>query len=404
MYIPSNFIVSVLKNEQIGVFCESNTDGDKAIIGKLPSSAIKSIALGAKLEFYVLVSTKKPHYIAFCMKVYDNLSQPLHAFLAQRWVHSNNILDFSFFDTDIELVLFDETDMPVQEATIRLKTNFKNKRIKQCLTSMKLESASDYGLVNQFTDSALATLGFPFSNDPAFPILQYKFNVFISDIHSKLSFHINEQGLVQYNISEDIDGNRQENQIYQSLCLVSDSRTYNSPMVTIGKKARELTDIFTVSNFGQLIAIESKCLKVDHDTASKENKRTSSSIIKHCIKALDQLEGVAKAIKREEKVAEQNGQAISLSVDSSFYGIVLIDEYRPSPDWAKVIEKMAKLSEQHNICLNIITVSELIYTIKLCNSDISLFIESLDTRFAKVLDVNSVNIKFINSTLPTSVE
>ncbi|MPW27799.1 hypothetical protein F9L16_02165 [Agarivorans sp. B2Z047] len=404
MYIPSRFAYEVLVSEKIGVLCESNNKGDKAIIAKLPTSTIKAIALGAKVDFYVFTTSRKPYYLALCMKIFDNKCSPMHALLAQRWQNSNNILDFSFFDSELDFVLFDETDASVQESKIKIKTNFRNKRVRNVLQNMKFTSSNDYDAVNHFTDSVCADLGFNYDSHPHYPIASFKFSTEIKDIHTVKTIHVNEQSSTHYDVIKDIDGARQERQIYQSLCLMDNSKTAISPLVTIGKKERELTDVLTITQNQQLIAVESKCLQVDKDAVGKSYERTAASIVKHCKKALSQLEGVYKSIKRGERIYDEHDNTLLLEGNNSFYGIVLIDEFRPSNDWEEVINLMQSLSNTHNVCLNIISISEMIYTMKLCTSNTSLFIELLENRQQACIDANTIDIRFTNSSLPTMVE
>jgi hypothetical protein len=404
MYIPSKFLHEILCSEKVGVFCESNKQGNKAIIAKLPAATIKALALGAKVDFYVLTTSKKPHYLALCLKIFDNESSPMIAMLPQRWQNSNNILDFSFFDSQLDLVLFDETDAPVQANKIKIKTNFRNKRVKNVLQHTDFTSSNDYDSVNDFMSSVFADLGFDYDAHPHYPIVSFKFSVEITEIHSITAIHANEQGSTHYDLTQDIDGTRQERQIYQSLCLIGNSKTAISPLVRIGKKERELTDILTITQNQQLVAIESKCLQVDKDTVKKSYERTTARIIKHCKKALGQLEGVYKTIKRGEIIYDENNNTLFLGNEYSFYGIVLIDEFRPSKDWCEIINLMQELSNKHNVCLNIISLSELIYDIKRCTSNMNLFLESLESRYQTCIDLNTIDIQLTNYSLPTMVE
>ncbi|WP_087820697.1 hypothetical protein [Photobacterium aquimaris] len=402
MYIPSSFLYQLLRSEQIGIFCESNNEGDKAIIAKLPTSTIKAISLGAKVEFYVFTTSVEPHYLALCMKVFDNKNSPMHAILTQRWQNSNNILDVSFFDSELDLVLYDETDAPVQASRIKIKTNTSNKNVKDILQNTKFISLYDYKSGNDFTDSVCADLGFDFLFHPDYPIVRFKFSVEITDINATKVCHYSEQGSTFYDVIQDIDGTRQERQVYQSLCLMDNSNTTISPLVTIGKKERELTDILTITANKQLVAIESKCLQVDIDTLDKSYERTSASIVKHCKKALGQLEGVYKTIKRKERIYDKDDNTLLIEDKYLFYGVVLIDEYRHSKDWNELIILMGELSNRHNICLNIITISELIYTMKLSESNIASFVKFLEKRHEACINSNTIDMRFINSSLSVS--
>lgn len=404
MYIPSGFLFKLITSEKIGVFCESNPFGDKAIIAKLPTSTIKAIALGAKIEFYLFTTSKKPFYLALCMKIYDNKSSPLYALLTQRWNDSNNIFDVSFLDSELNLSLFDETDAPIQESIIKIKTNFKNSRVKFVLKNTKFISSDDYIEANNFMDSICADLGLVHEAHPHYPIVSFKFPVEVKNTRTIKTHHVNEQGSTSYDVVQDIDGARQERQIYQSLCLMENSKTFISPLVTIGKKERELTDVLTITQNRQLIAIESKCLQVDETTVDKSHDRTSASIIKHCKKALGQLEGVYKTLKRGDRVYDESNNTLTPNETFSFYGVVLIDEFRPSKGWSEVISIIRELSNLHNICLNVISISEIIYTMKLCASNMDLFIKSLENRHKACIEEGNIDIRFINTSLPTIIK
>lgn len=402
MYIPSSFLQKVICSEQIGVFCESNSDGDKAIIAKIPTSTIKSLALGAKVEFYVYTTLKTPHYIALGMKIIDNISSPLYTIIPQRWQNSNNIFNSSFFDCELDFVVYDETDAPIQQNKIIIKTNFKNKRVHYVLKNTEFSNPSDSESSENFIDTICADLGFDYKAHPDFPIVGFKFPVKVLQVNTVFTIHANEQGTTQYDVVKDIDGSRQERQIYQALCLMDNSETTLSPLVKIGLKERELTDILTVTT-DKLIAVESKCLQFDASTFEKTSARTASNIISHCKKAIDQLEGGYKAVKRGERIYDSKGKILLSDTNYSFYGVVIIDEYRPSKDWDAIIELMQDCSNKHNICINVISVSEMIYTMKLCMSSTELFIESLEDRYKACITSKNINVRFRNSSLPTMI-
>lgn len=403
MYIPSSFLHNVICSEQIGVFCESNSDGHKAILAKMPTSTIKALSLGAKVEFYVYTTLKSPHYLALGMKIIDNVKSPLYIILTQRWQNSHNIFNSSFFDCELDFVVYDETDAPIQQNKITITTNFRNKRVHYILTNTEFSFPEDSESSEHFIDTICADLGFNYKPHPDFPIVGFKFPVIVSQVNNIFTIHANEQGVTQYDVVKDIDGTRQERQIYQALCLMNNSETTISPFVKIGLKERELTDILTVTQNKKLVAVESKCLQFDNSTFEKTPARIASNIIGHCRKAIGQLEGVYKTIKRGERVYDSEGKTLLSSGSYSFYGVVIIDEFRPSKDWDAIINAMQICCDKHNICINIISVSEIIYTMKLCMSNTELFIESLEDRYKACIQSNDINIRFRDSSLPTMI-
>ncbi|ENG5979973.1 hypothetical protein ACUSRP_003623 [Vibrio alginolyticus] len=400
MYIPSRFLFDVISSEQLGIFCESNSDGEKSIIAKLPSNTLKALALGAKSEVLVFISRNYPKYIALVLKVHDSES-PLFAVMPQRW-HDNlfNRINSDFFNEDISFVLYDETDAPVQFGKIKIKTNFRNKKSLFFIDNKDIESANDYSNVNKFLDAIFNALGEKEYETHGFSLQEFKFNIEISELQSLLTIHANEIGVTDYNLVDDIDGDRQEKQAFQALSLMNNSTCYLSPNVTIGKQTRELTDILCVTKSSDLIAIESKCLQVDRDKFDKTYERLASRLVKHCKKAIGQLQGGYKALKRGEEVTNESGEIIPIIEDFSFHGVVLIDEFKYSPSWDEVFNLVENVKSELGISINVIPISEFIYTMKLYNSDIESFSKSLELRFDICIENKSFDVKFVNSALP----
>ncbi len=398
MYIPSLFLSQLLISEKVGVFCESNSIGDRAIIAKLPTSTIKAIALGVKVEFLVFLSEdiKDSRYLALALKVYDLEDKPFHAILPLRWVNKNNMLNSDFFDHEISISIFDDTDASVLNGKIRIETDAENCRLLQLLDNGQFESSNNFIQAIQFMDSICATL----SPNSSTTVTTFKFNTSLSQMKSILTFHANIQGHTGYDVMSDIDGIRQERQIYQALCLMDDSRTYLSPLVRIGLKDRELTDVLTIMDNGSFIALESKCLQMDANSLTKKSTKVSSNLLKHCKKAIGQVEGSYKAIKRGEEVYTNKGDTLTLNTLSKCYGIILIDEYRHSTGWGEIVKNLREVSEKHNICINVVTISELIYTMKLSCSCIKKFTSLLEQRYELCTQLNDINVNFIDYSLP----
>lgn len=186
MYIPSRFLFQLMVSEKVGVFCESNSIGDKAIIAKLPTSTIKAIALGAKVEFLVFLSeyTMNSRNIALALKVYDMADNPFHAILPLRWKNKNNMLTAGFFNKELEISIFDDTDASVLNGNIRIETNFKNKRLLHLLENFQFESSNNFTQMNRFMDLICSTIT---DNSPT-TITTFKFKASLSQIKSILTY------------------------------------------------------------------------------------------------------------------------------------------------------------------------------------------------------------------------
>ncbi|MBY8058628.1 hypothetical protein KW465_03295 [Vibrio fluvialis] len=401
MYVPSSFIYEIIQSEQNAVLCESNSKGDLAILAKLPTSIIKAIMAGAPVTFYVHLTLESPSYIALVLKVQDNANNPFFAILPQRWIKDSNKLSSSFFDKDIEFTIFDETDAPVVSSRIKIKTNFKNNRLLKILSSDILKPAIDFNSSMDFMDAICSVIS---NNSPKrnkTSIKEFKFATQISTINNLRAHHINPLATATYDLSIGEDGTRQELQVYQALSLLSDSKTYHSPYVTTGKKDRELTDILCLPSTGESIIVESKALTVDDSVIGTEYEKYVSKMIKRCEKGIGQIEGTYKAIKRKDRIfVRDTNEDIDINHDGLVSGIVLIDEYRDTNRWSEIYKLVCDSKEKYDININIISVSELIYMIKLYESDMASLLSALDDRFKTSIELKTFNLKSYDYSLP----
>ncbi|WDY53799.1 hypothetical protein [Vibrio fluvialis] len=401
MYVPSSFLYEIIQSEQTGIFCESNSSGDHAILVKLPTSVLKSLIHGAKSYIHVYLTLDAPEYIALVFEVKDNTTSPFHAVIPQRWISEFNRFTSSYFDKVIELTIYDETDAPVTSADIKIKTNFKHKGLMRILSNDVLLPAIDFDSTMMFLDTVCHEIGDRSFKRHKMSLQHFKFNVEITNVTNLNAIHVNPNSSVSYNVETAIDGNRQELQIFQALSVLIGSSSYHSPYVTIGKTDRELTDLLCITSNNCSIAIESKALTMDESSVNVSYEKNISKTIKHCAKALRQIEGAYKSIRDSNRIfIRESNETIVVNPNNKFFGIVLLDEYRNSHLWSDIFDSVVKLHERHGVIINILSVSELMYIIKLCDSDSSNILTLLEKRFEKTMDLKTFTIRLIDESLP----
>lgn len=401
MYMASSFLYSIVTSEKEGVFFEESREGNRFLVSKLPIDIIKNIKNNGSAFLWVFISKSNPELIAVSLDF-----EGLYACtMPQRWISNKNKLTDEYFDEIINFVVYDDTDSPTLYGDALIKTDFKSRRMKTLLKNSPDKNTNfDFDNITRFLDVCEGEISKSRKIKGKDNILNFRMKLSFSNQKSIAVIHANQQGSSYYNLIEDEDGGRQERQLYQSLCLMSSSSTYHSPTLVegINDKERELTDILTVTDSGSVIVFESKAQEIMEGYSDKSLSRLVSASIHHCNKALTQIEGVAKRIKKgginvhDAKTKEK----IKISNDVRIFAVVAIDIFRNSNKWDEVIDRVEKLSKKHGIVINIITVSDLIYEMKLCKSNIDDLIKLLYDRHLKVVANRTLSVMYKDSSLP----
>lgn len=404
MYIPSKFLYTLINSEIVGVWVESNSRGDKAFIAKVPSSVAKAIKLGAKVELVIAVSEQKSdnRFLTLALKVYDRRDNPYFGILPQTVNSTNNIINSSFFDKPLSFSIYDELDSPVFSGKIQINSDSSNEDFIYDLDKMKFVTPSgtveSFELINIFG----YYLGLPQYRDmnPSLYMELFTYRLTVSDIQEMLTYHVHPNSLSHYTLGKDIDGTVQETQLNQSLNLFFEQHVFQSPLVTIGKSTRELTDAFALTDDYSLI-IESKCLTVNLNALNQTTDRIISNTIGHAKKALKQLVGGFKAIKRNEVIKSQSGQEIKFDRNNVQHGIVMIPEFISSNRWETIINKMITIYETYGLKVHVISLPEFAGILKKSEFDKSKLLSVLEARHHLLLTQKTIDIESINSGLPT---
>ena len=129
-------------------------------------------------------------------------------------------------------------------------------------------------------------------------------------------------------------------------------------------------------------------------------ERRISALIKHAKKALGQLEGSIKAVKRKDSLTDLYGRDIKLFTTDYNHGIAVISEFIPSDKWLEVIELIEKLAEENNAYFHVISYPELIKTLKIAGSPDIDFEQCLIQRFEAMRENRTLYIEGTDSSLP----
>jgi len=399
VYIPSASILRIIRSEQFGVWAESYNEGScSALLAKAPTTSIKAVLQGCKVQLIVGENTLEKKFLAVALKIFDTEEAPLLMPMAARTQREINGLIDLLRRKHFSFTIYDELSSPIcyGEGFIEIPTEN---------SLLQHSDTSDFYPVDNLTVANEVIDSFCYSIDPAYGTSRKHdstvgyFPLNLTTVKPMLVISTTEFGSVDYQAASLEEGQTQEKQLAHFLAYNFRDKIYHSPQVKIGGKVRELTDVLALDDTCNY-CIESKALSINASGYKNSMQRRLARSLKHSRRALDQLEGCIKAIRRGEPITTHEGESLQLESVGQVHGIVIISELIPSEQWDEIIQKIINLSNSNDAHFHVIDLSEFINIIKLSQSPTISFEQCLVERFSAILEHKTLQIKSTDSSLP----
>lgn len=398
VWVAGEYISRLAISSQGGIWFEESYDGQLGMVAKVSSNVIKALAKGCECRFWVCVSRDKPFYAVYALVVYDSSEAPFVVYnfimdTAPKYLVTRKGVGEAF-----AFCFIDETDAMVLSSSLRFVSSEGFIRSIERLNCLPLSRPSSndelFSAMDSFEVSLHEYLCRGEASDFEIGVAKCEF----SDFSFNRVSHFNEYVQSTYLQMGDIQGDIQEVQIYQMLSYCFKNLVYHAPNVTTGDKSRELIDVVALNGDGVLL-VESKCITVAADS-SLETSRQNKNLTNNCHKAIGQIEGAVKAIRRYD-VVETDGEVLEIHKSKNIHGIVLISEFIGRNGWHDIHAKLYELSEKHDIKLHVFSLGDFSMTLKLCSRDDSIF-TYLDKRFSIVKNSGELEVTIRDPSLPLS--
>jgi hypothetical protein len=309
MLVPSDDLLRALNAVQMGYFLEPCNFGSKIVLAaKLPTEQIRHLYHGAPIYFAVsYVGTPVGLALWSALSIRDDSEEP---FFIQR-VHPPDAAAqiMQLFGGDrIELHVFDELGRCV--ASFWGDEEGSAKALSELSATSAERIASDVDpLVQQVLMAQLEEI----SKHPAM-LSQIELRLPNKKTISHFDFGINvspqtdpERAHREFTVEDQRVGPLLENDISRILCrLFPPDSVFPSPVVGKGSQARELIDVVVVTD-SELLLFEAKAVDVGPVPSSMARRHKSGR--KSLQKAVRQLGGVSRHIRRQETLYLQNSYA-----------------------------------------------------------------------------------------------
>ncbi|MGF1481953.1 MAG: nuclease-related domain-containing protein [Cyanophyceae cyanobacterium] len=337
-------------------------------------------------------------YIAVGVSVFDSSDSPFLVVMLPRVCEEKNgllnLLKKRFF----AISLYDEMDYPVCSAEAKISSDFSETIEGELEKIPGLVLADEMNLANKLIDSFYYAINPKYGTQKIYEANIYFEKIEIENISTILVVSHGYSSNINYEISGDKEGATQERQIDHFLKNIFGKKVYHSPEVVIENKKRELTDILAVKK-NCFYLIESKAANVNGSGFAGNIIRKQSRTFKYAKKAVKQLEGAIKSIRRKETLYNSFGNKIIIPTESILHGIVIVSELFVSKKWNEISKKIYDVYSLTHGMIHAMDLSEFFYVLKITQTSNIGFNEGMIERFNLFYRSGNLNIKSIDSSL-----
>jgi hypothetical protein len=167
----------------------------------------------------------------------------------------------------------------------------------------------------------------------------------------------------QVNISDKDEGGTFERQIWYSMESLFINDIYLNPVVKQESNDRELTDIFAHHEYGNFL-VETKALGILSLDKEQTIERKVANVKKQILKAIKQLIGANKNIKRNLPVISKSGKEIKIDSSLIPHCIVLVSELIPFGDWEEIEKEIMLAMMNEKMYLHVMDYHEFMKYVK----------------------------------------
>jgi hypothetical protein len=326
-------------HEKGGVWYISDEYGFKILI-KSPSSAIRSIIKGCKVEFIFGKDNENEKAIFHTgVKIFDDAIHFLNLSGTHRFEREHNSLLRIMKNELIPVQLFNEMSVCVAFCVVSFDPVKRMKVIRFLGDKSDLYTGDFDEKISRSLDCFAYTIDKSLKFDNVHDIEVMSMSGSFSE-WKMMENHfagVNEASKI---VIDDLDeGGVLEKQVWTALESLFDYDIYLHPQVSHKNVKRELTDILAFSEYG-IFLIETKALGILNNEKDQNIDRKVANIQKQVEKGIKQLAGAVKKIRSSEIMFDNRGNEIKFDRTLLPHCIVLVSDLLSFGDWTPTVMKM----------------------------------------------------------------
>lgn len=378
-----------LRHELAGIWFISDRYGAKILV-KLPSSSIKAILKGCRIELLFAIDIElNPNILLTGLRVYDD---PIHPQLLMNPVQyrKDHFAIVKIMHLEKVQVQFCNELNAIQSFG-DLHISEKDRRDVHCLMGnpKRFYIGQDFVQLNVSMDKFQVLL----NQTGATNLVNLSVKGTYEQVESIEHSYVGAEQTVRTNIDDPLEGNQLEKEIYVVLRSLFTKDAYHNPLIKSKTGYRELIDIFAISDFGVFL-IEAKALGVYEAVEGRTMDRKVLGLQKQIKKAIGQLVGASKTIADGTKIFSAPDKELLFDRMSIPQGIVLISEMLPFGDWDSTIGLIIDTMAECKLFVHVMDLQEMLQFVGYSNNDRNIFDDLLMQRAKKFVEQPTLHARY----------
>ena len=403
MHIPSERVHKEMCSEVASLWVVPANEGQEiAVLIKSPTASIKALVEGCNSE---IVFGLKKRYLCSGIRISDVSDSPLFISGAVRHEEEHQAIARLLREKVSPIFLFNEMDVCLAWSNIALTDSDAERTVNflgdiDTLYTGNFDASCSFSL-DCFCYSTDKTQTFPGVFE--IPLVLINANIEPWRINNNTFIGIRESHTVV--INEGNEGEVFERAIWASIESVFPLTIYKNPQIKIGGNTREFTDVLAFYQYGSFL-IEAKDLSILQSGFDRNIERRIKGVQKQVKKAIGQLVGSCKALKRGDNIFDAIGTELNVEREKPPHCIILITEMLHSGDWTEIENGLIKAMKSTGAFFHLLDFRELIVLLKGSSGKPELLDYNLMERCRSFVQCKSVHIRsqvvLNNSIQPTA--
>lgn len=390
MHIPGKRIAEEMRSEIASTwYVPANGHTEVALLIKAPTTSIKALFAGCKLG---LVFGRLDGYLCTGVRIYDIPERPVFISGIQRDIEEHQALREVVSRRAVPVFLFNEmdvclawTDAALADADVL------------AIESIFAPEFNFYtGPFSVAASHALDCFGYTVDSTQEREGVRIIESVEVTPkLEAWTAGHLSFIGDIDRHsilIDSQNEGEVLEKAIWASLISVFGAYLHKSPQVRVGQKTRELTDVMASHEYGTFL-IETKDLSVFQAGFDRRQERRTSGVQKQAAKAISQLVGASKCIKRGEEIFDSQGEKIEIVRSVPLHCIVLLTELMHDGDWTAIEAQLVNAMIETGDFFHLVDLSEFVMLLKCSYGKAMRLDYNLIQRCKRFVETKSVHIR-----------